>query len=134
MLEPSYDLQVATVGALKGFVPLTDVIDKRVYDSVPANVAFPYVSFGPVQILPDGWDCQNSSEIFLQIDAWSRKPGFTEVKKVAGLVRSALHDKDLPLTDSALVSIEFDNMRVFRDPDGLTSHAAITFRAVVEHD
>lgn len=137
--DPSLDLQIAIVARLKGHAPLTALIGNRVYDRVPRDAAgkvtaaFPYVSFGPEQTLPDGWDCGTASEIHLQLDAWSRAVGFAEVKKIAGAVRRALDDADLPLADSALVSLEFDGRRVMRDPDGKTSHAALTFRALIEH-
>ncbi len=140
MSDPSLDLQIAIVARLKGYQPLTALIGNRVYDHVPRDgtgkvtADFPYVSFGPEQVLPDGWDCGNASEIVIQLDAWSRAVGFPEVKKIAGAVRDALDDADLPLADSALVSLEFDGRRVMRDPDGKTSHAVIMFKAVVEHD
>ncbi|MEQ1956013.1 DUF3168 domain-containing protein [Mesorhizobium sp. CN2-181] len=140
MIDASYEIQIATVARLKGSAGVVELIDQRVYDDPPRNsdgqvtATFPYLSFGPTQILPDGWDCQNSSEVFLQLDAWSRKPGFAEVKKIAGSVRSALHKYDLPLTENALVSLEHDSTRILRDPDGKTSHAVVTFKAVVEHD
>lgn len=139
-MDPSYELQIAIVGRLKGYTALTALIGDRVYDSIPRNANgevtadFPYVSFGPDQVVPDGWDCGESSEIFLQIDAWSRAVGFPEVKHIANAIRLALHNYEFALTDNALVSFGFDGRRVMRDPDGKTSHAVIMFKAVVEHD
>ena len=140
MIDASYEMQVAVVGRLKGFTPLVDLIGDRVFDNVPRDssgqltATFPYVSFGPEQVTPDNYDCIAGSEIYLQLDAWSRAVGFAEVKKIANAVRLALHDFDLPLAENALVSFELDGRRVFRDPDGKTSHAVLTFRAVIEHD
>ena len=141
MIDASLELQAAIVARLKADAAVRALIGDRVYDNVPRNpdgkvdaARFPYVSFGPEQVLPDGWDCQESSEIFIQIDAWSRAVGFPEVKKIANAVRRALHDADLLLSENALVSLEFESRQVMRDPDGKTSHAALTFRAVVEHD
>jgi hypothetical protein len=140
MMDASYELQLAIVGRLKGFQELAELIGGRVYDDVPrgpdrqVTATFPYVSFGPDQVIPEEFGCITGSEIFIQLDAWSRAAGFAEVKKIANAVRLALHNHDLPLTDNALVSFEFDGRRIFRDPDGKTSHAVITFRAVVEHD
>ena len=139
-MDASLEMQAAIVARLKADAPLRALIGDRVYDHVPrtadgkVNAVYPYVSFGPEQVLADGWDCQESSEIVLQIDAWSRAVGFPEVKKIAEAVRRALHEEDLQLSVNALVSLEFENRRVMRDPDGATSHAAMTFRAIVEHD
>lgn len=140
MIDASLEIQGAIVARLKAYAPLVAIIGTRVFDNVPRDALgqptaeFPYVSLGPEQTILDGWDCQESSEIVIQIDAWSRKVGFPEVKAIANEVRRALHDYDLPLAENALVSFEFDGRRVLRDPDGKTSHAALTFRAVVEHD
>ncbi len=141
MMDASYELQIAIVGALKSDGAVRRLVGDRVYDNVPrdangkiATANFPYISLGPEQTLPDGYDCQDGSEITIQIDAWSRAVGFPEVKKIADAVRKVLHDADLALVENALVSIEFESRRVLRDPDGKTSHAVITFRAVVEHD
>lgn len=140
MMDASYELQIAIVSALKSDAAVRALVGDRVYDDVPRSVdgkvtaRFPFISFGPEQTLPDGYDCQDGSEITIQLDAWSRAVGFPEVKKIAAAVRKALHDADLAVEENALVSIEFDGRRVLRDPDGKTSHAVITFRAVVEHD
>ncbi|MER2536029.1 MAG: DUF3168 domain-containing protein [Rhizobiaceae bacterium] len=140
MMDASYELQIAIVGALKSDSVVRALVGGRIYDDVPRDASgkvtahFPYISFGPEQTLPDGYDCQDGSEITIQIDAWSRAVGFPEVKKIAAAVRKVLHDADLPINENALVSMEFENRRVLRDPDGKTSHAVIIFRAVVEHD
>jgi len=140
MIDASYELQIAIVGRLKAYPALTALIADRVYDDVPRGVdgqvtaTFPYVSLGPDQVLPDDFDCIAGSEIFLQIDAWSRNPGHAEAKKIASAVRAALHNHEFPLAENALLSLEFDSRRVFRDPDGKTTHAALIFKAVVEHD
>lgn len=141
MIDASYELQIAIVGRLKSFAPLTALIGTRVYDEVPRDASgkvqtanFPYVSFGPDQVIPEDFGCVTGSEIFIQLDCWSRAVGYAEVKKIANAVRLALHNHDLPLTENALVSFELDARRVFRDPDGKTSQAVLTFRAVVEHD
>ncbi|KQY31802.1 DUF3168 domain-containing protein [Rhizobium sp. Root483D2] len=136
--DVSHELQVAIVDRLKGFADLVALIDDRVFDWVPRNVsgevtaAFPFVSFGPEQDIPEDADCIDASEIVIQIDAWSRDPGYREVRRVAKGVISALDNASLPLADNALVYFAYDGRRVLRDPDGLTSHAVLTFRAGVE--
>lgn len=117
---------------MKAYAPLTALIGSRVYDNVPANAAFPYVSMGPEQVLQDDADCIESFEISFQIDAWSQAVGFPEVKRVAEEVRVSLHDYELPLVDNALITLTHRQTRIFRDPDGLTNHAALEFIAMIE--
>jgi hypothetical protein len=133
MSDASHELQIAIVEALKDHVGLSALISGRVYDRVPAGAIMPYISFGPEQEVPDVAECVKGGEVFIQLDVWSRTPGFGEVKKVADLVREILDEFEVELDSNALLFMEFDGRRVLRDPDGLTSHAALTFRALIEH-
>lgn len=135
--DASFEVQKAIVAALKADAAVNAIIKGRIYDSVPskdgkANADFPYVSFGPEQEIPEHHDCIEAGEIFLQLDAWSRKPGFPEVKKLARAIEDALDDAELALADNAAVYISYDGRQILRDPDGLTSHAAMTFRIGIE--
>lgn len=132
MSDPSLELQIAIVGVLKGDSGLAGLVDDRIFDRVHPSAAVPYISLGPDQVLSDDADCVEGFEIFPQIDIWSRAVGKSEVKAIAGVVRGALHDVDLTLTDFRLVEIRHQNTRYLTDPDGLTSHAAMTFRALVD--
>jgi hypothetical protein len=138
MSDVSLELQGAITQALKGNAALTALIAGRVYDRVPRNstgqvtAVFPYVSYGPEQDIPEQADCMDASDIFLQIDIWSRGVGRPEAKQIARAVKDVLHDADLSLTDNALVSLSYEGRRVLVDSDGLTTQIAMTFQAVVE--
>ena len=132
-------LQGAIIAALKASAPVTAIVADRVYDHVPRNpatealtAAFPFVAISDWQELSDDADCIDGAEVIVTIDAWSRAVGFPEVHRLAAAVKRALHEADLDLGDTALVMIEHDGTRTLRDPDGLTSHAVITFRALIE--
>lgn len=132
MTSPVLELQGAIVARLKANATVTALIAGRVYDAVPPTPMFPYVSFGPADELSDDVDCVTGFEISMQIDCWSRAVGFPEVRRISDVVRAALVDTDLPIADNALVYFTHRITRVFRDPDGLTSHAAISFQAFAE--
>lgn len=132
MTAPDYALQDAVFDALVADAGVGALIGDRIYDRVPAEPVFPYCSFGPSDITDVSDDCTDAWEIFLQIDCWSRAVGFPEVRQIAKAVRDALHDAELTLTDNALAALELQGNRTFRDPDGLTSHAALTLRALIE--
>jgi len=130
--SPAYELQVAIVTKLKASPAVRNLVGARIYDNVPADAVFPYVSLGPADELPDDIGCRKSFEITLQIDCWSQKVGFPEVKHVSEAVRVALDDEGISLTENALVLFQYRGTRWLRDPDGKTSHAAMTFEAIVE--
>jgi hypothetical protein len=133
MSDPSLALQVALVKALKDDSALTTLIGKRVYDSVPAT-GFPYVSLGADQVLPDKAGCIDGSEISVQIDAWSRTNGYAEVKRIGAAVSAALDDRPeaLDVGGYTVVVFELEASHYLIDPDGLTHHAALTFRALLQ--
>ena len=128
MTSPVLELQGAIVVLLKA----AGIAGSRIYDRVPEAPTFPYVSFGPADELSDDADCITGFEVTMQLDCWSRAVGFREVQQLADAVRATLHGYDFSLTNNAAVLFEHRVTRIFRDPDGLTSHAALTFTAFVE--
>jgi hypothetical protein len=140
-IDPSLEIQGAIVAVLKGDDVMRGLIGERVFDDVPRDpmsgdvtAAFPYISFGREQVVPVDVDCIPGSEIYIDLDIWSREEGFVEVKKIAWRMRKLLHDRDLGIEEAGLVSIAYDGRRLLRDPDGITRHGVVTFRAIVEHD
>lgn len=131
MTSPTSELQKAIYERLTSTPKLVSLVGDRVFDRVPEKAVFPYVSFGTMEERNDDADCIEAMEVYFQLDAWSRAVGFLEARNIADAVRSALK-VDLSLPDNALVLMTHTITRVFRDPDGLTSHAAISFNAVIE--
>ena len=128
----SLELQKALVARLKADTGVTALVGTRVYDLPPPEPSYPYISLGPDQTVPDRADCYDGKEVTLQVDAWSRSIGFPEVKRIAEAICAALDDAPLSLTGQRLVDLYEADVRTMRDPDGATSHAALTFRALTE--
>lgn len=139
MSDPSLALQGAIVALLNANSGVTQLVDARIYDEVPAPVApatlptFPYITVGDAQVIGDDTeDCGDGSEVNVQIDAWSRARGYPEVKRIAAAVRTAL--KTSPTFSGFDVSVvEFLQTQFLRDPDGKTRHAAMQFRYLITH-
>lgn len=136
MSEPSLALQGAIVAALKAWPAVGALIGARVYDRVPPQPTFPYVSLGSDQVIPDHAEClEGSVEITATLDVWSRSVGKVEAKQIAGAIVSLLNfNGTLVLTGYRLVSIEHESSRHLDDPDGLTSHSVVTFRALIDEE
>ena len=105
-----------------------------VFDRVPASAASPYVSIGPSDEVEDDAECIEAVTVTQQLDVWSTEPGFVRSRQLSAIIRGALHRRPLQLTGAALVEIEVRSVRYIRDPDGLTSHAAISIRAQIERE
>jgi hypothetical protein len=132
MASPELELQSACVKALKDDATLSAIVNKRIYDLPPSAATFPYVEIGEAQFLRDDATCINGGRTYLTMHAWSDKVGYPEVKAIADAVVEAIHLNPLTLPTNRLVSIMHQQTRVFRDSDGLKSHAVIEFVANTE--
>jgi hypothetical protein len=132
MTEPSLALQGAVVGRLKADTAVGALVGDRIYDRVKEGPTFPYIAWGDDQVLDDSTDCHDDVEVFTTLHIWSRTVGRVEAKQIAQAVRASLHDQEFTLTDNALIVMMHDSTRILRDPDGLTSHAVIVFRSLIQ--
>lgn len=132
MSDPSLPLQAALFTALKGNIG--QAVGSRIYDEPPANTPpqFPYVTLGDCQVLPDKADCIDGVEAFPIIDVWSRKVGYAETKTITAAIVDQLDDKELSVTGFQVIVFELQSVQYLRDPDGLTRHASITFRSLMQ--
>lgn len=130
MSDPSYELQQALYDALKGNIG--PEVGPRVYDNVPTNASFPYVTIGDGQVLPDKADCVDGTEHFPQIDVWSRAVGYPEAKMISNNIVTLLDDKPPIMEGYVAVIFQLENIQYLRDPDGLTRHVAMTFHTRIE--
>lgn len=129
MSDPSLELQIAMVEALKDCAA---AVGSRVYDVPPAKPAFPYIQVGDIQVLPDKADCIDGLEVYPLVHIWSREVGFTQAKTIGKAVVAKLDDQALSVVGYAVVVFELNRVDYMRDPDGLTQHGAITFRALIQ--
>lgn len=134
-MSASNELQALIYQRLTGNTGVTAIVGSRVYDNPIGKDAFPYISFGPSDVVEDDADCITGRIETVQIDCWSRyQGGFREVKDLADAVKKALHRYAGTLTVNALVEMTVESIRYFRDPDGLTSHGVVTVQAIVEEN
>jgi hypothetical protein len=132
MSVASFELQKAIVAALAADGAVTALVDDRIYDQTPRSPEFPYVSLGAATATDWSTGTEDGAEHVLTVDAWSRQGGKREAHQIAGAVKAALHDAALAVSGQALVNLRFQFADTRRDPDGITYHAAMRFRAVME--
>lgn len=117
---------------LRATPAVSNAIGGRVYDSVPKDPIFPYLSFGSYDFVPDDSDCIFAGVHTQMLDIWSRKVGRVECKDITEAVRRVLRGYETDLGDCGLVGIEIDFADVIMDPDGLTAHGRVQIRAMIE--
>lgn len=106
-----------------------------VWDTVPVDGAgrvltgaFPYITLGDGdQVIGQDTSCGPLSEVYVQINVWSRKTDGAEVRGIAAAVRHALQNP-LDLDGHTQVTRRFESALYRREPDGLTRRAVLTFR------
>lgn len=104
----------------------------RVYDDVPADTIFPYVTLGDISTIDRSTSTERGFAHSVTLHAWSRYGGRKEVKDVMAAIQDVLHDAALAPTNHTLISLFFQASDVFRDPDGETYHGVMRYRAVTE--
>lgn len=106
-----------------------------IYDKAPSDPwkgKEAYISRGPFSGIPDDADCIYGQELTVQIDVWSRASNRWSVDDILGLIKASLHDEDLNLPQSALVTLQAQLWRVMDDPDPTQQHGIIQFTALIE--
>jgi hypothetical protein len=134
MSSASAELQAMINTTLRADAAVVALIGDRVFKKVPANSAFPYISFGPHDIVEDGADCIESGEHTLQLDVWSRSDSQVEAKLIVDAVKRCLHEAEAELADNALVEMTVGFRQVFSDPDGITTHGVVRVTALIEEN
>ncbi|QHJ84478.1 MAG: hypothetical protein [Bacteriophage sp.] len=132
MKSATSELQQAIVQTLSNDADVNEIADGRVFDRVSSDAEYPYVSLGPITSETTLANCLELDNISIQIDVWSREVSSEEMRELANAVRQALTKSDLTLEKNGLVLFIHESTRELRDPDGLTSHAAVNFEAVVQ--
>jgi len=126
--DPSLALQQAL------YQRLTAELSCPVYDAVPADTPYPYVTL-------DSEAATNASPVsgrrretrLLYLSVWSNYPGQAEVKRLIGEIVAALDERPLPLSIGRAVSVRIERTSTNREPDGATYMGAVTVRVITTH-
>ncbi len=101
-----------------------------VYDHVPPQAPFPFIVVGDATANEWGAGELDGEEHALSIHIWSRYQGRMQMKQMMGEVKAALALPLPPLTGHVLVDLRFVFADEFPDPDGISRHGVVRFRAL----
>lgn len=133
MADHSVDLFAAIYAELSTNSALTALIGSdAVYDHVPPGAAAPFVVIGDETASDGGSDLTDAQEHTLTIHCWSEGASTLQVKRMQSAVRNALHDADLAMDDGICVNIRCEFKEIMRDPDGVSWHGVMRFRAMTQ--
>lgn len=127
MSDPSLALQQAL------YQRLSAELSCPVYDAVPQDTAFPYVTLDYEVATNRDFLASRLDERFLYLSVWSQYPGQAEVKRLMGEIDAAVHGKSLPLTTGQSTRISVRRKSTNREPDGRTYQGQVVLQVLTPH-
>ena len=132
MPAPAAELQKAVFDALAGDVALSALVGQRIHDHAPANVAFPYITFGRTSLYDWSTGTESGTEQLFTLHVWSKAKGRKEVLEIMEIARARLADAALELDEHQLVNLRLEFSEARYDEDLSVYHGLLRFRAVTE--
>ena len=129
------ELQKAVLAVLGASAPLVAMLGgPKILDHTPANVAFPYITFGRTSAFDWSTATEEGAEHLFTLHIWSKGKGKAETLGVMEAVRKLLHDAEMALAGGQqLVNLRHEAADVRFDDDHSVYHGTLRFRAVTEH-
>ena len=133
MIAAAADLQKAIFAALGAENALTALLGgAKVFDQAPANVRFPYVTFGMTGIYDWSTATESGTEQLFTLHVWSKARGKAETLAIMEIVRQRLDGGPLALDGHHLVNLTFEFAEARFDEDLSVYHGLLRYRAVIE--
>jgi len=132
MPAPAAELQKAVFDALGGEAALTALVGQRIHDHAPANVAFPYITFGRTSLYDWSTGTEKGTEQLFTLHVWSKAKGKQEALDIMEIIRARLDDAGLDLDQHNLVNLRLEFAEARYDEDLSVYHGLVRFRAVTE--
>jgi hypothetical protein len=122
-----WPLQRAVFQKLTG-TPALMALVTGVFDEVPDNQAFPYVSIGSTIETPDDTHDAQGLEASITLHVWSKYPGIREAADIFAALDAALDRQPLTVPGFKDVSVVHAQHESIRDPDPAIRHINAQYR------
>ena len=100
------------------------------FDEVPDQSSYPFVALGEETVVEyDTKDLDGASHT-INIHVWSQYKGAKQTKQIMDRIHTLLHDSSLSVSGFNLIRMQFEFSDIMRDPDGVTRHGVMRFRAI----
>ena len=131
MSTAQFALQSTIYSTLNSDSNLTSTLGASIFDEVPEDASTPYVTIGEDTSIDYSTKDHDGADVTVNIDVWSEYKGSKETKQIIDRIHDLLHDSNLSITGFNLVNLRFEFSDILRDPDGVTRHGVIRFRAII---
>lgn len=110
---------------------MTSTLSCGVYDDVPSNASYPYIALGEETGVDYSVKDIQGGDSTINIEIWSQYKGSKETKQIMDKIHDLLHNSNLTVTGHNLINLRFEFSDIMRDPDGITRHGVMRFRAII---
>lgn len=115
------------------FAELSSALSVPVYDAVPQDSNYPYVTYNATNVNNDDFLTERMDQLSISLNVWSRTLGQEEVLRIMGDIDDALHRARLSLDTGSLVSLRVTAKRTNREDDNETYMGQISLLAHIQH-
>ena len=126
-----FALQTTIYSTLSGDNTLTNTLGAGVFDEVVENASYPFVALGEETAIDYSTKDLNGGEFTINIHVWSQYKGAKQTKEIMDRIHDLLHDSSLSVSGFNLANLRFEFSDILRDPDGITRHGVMRFRAII---
>lgn len=103
-----------------------------VFDEVPQNQPFPYVTIGDMTSTPWRTMSRFGEEVTITLHIWSQQKGFREAYEILDDLNRLLADQVIPVLGWDVAACWYEFSDTIRDPDGVTKHIPVRYRMQVQ--
>lgn len=140
MTDRSPQLFAAIYAALGADATLASLLggSGRVFNGVPAGQALPYVDIAEATAVDYGTSSGDAQEHTFTLHVWTEQPAAGKSARklcteIVARVREILHGAPTPMGAGNMPNLRCEFSETMRDPDGLSWHGVLRFRAVTEN-
>ena len=126
-----FALQTTIYSTLSSDNTLTSTLGSGVYDEVVEGATYPFVALGEETAIDYSTKNTNGGETTINVHIWSQYKGSKETKQIMDRIHDLLHDSDISVSGFNLINLRFEYSDIMRDPDGVTRHGVMRFRAII---
>lgn len=109
---------------------ITTTLSCGVYDEVVEGNSYPFIALGEETAIDYSTNNLVGAETTINIHIWSQYKGSKETKNIMDKIHDLLHDVSLSVSGVNLINLRFEFSDIMRDPDGITRHGVMRFRAI----
>jgi len=126
-----FALQTTIYSTLNSDNTLTNTLGAGVFDEVVENASYPFVSLGEETAVDYSTKDLDGGEFTINRHVWSQYKGSKQTKEIMDRIHDLLHDSSLSVSGFNLANLRFEFSDILRDPDGITRHGVMRFRAII---